>query len=167
VARGGRRSAGLVFAAAGLAFVLDRITKAWADGSLRGRPPIRVIPGVLDLRFTTNSGGAFSIGQRAPWLFAGASIADAAAIAVTDHRHGNAATAIALGLVLGGSLGNLTDRIARGPGLSGRVIDFVDLHVWPVFNLADGAIVIGALLLVVGSFRHKGRDEDERERHVT
>jgi signal peptidase II len=165
VAREGRRSAGWVFAAAGLAFVLDRITKAWAEGSLQGRPPIRVIPSVLDLRFTTNSGGAFSIGQRAPWLFAGASIAVAAAIVLTAHRHRTATTAIALGLVLGGALGNLTDRVVRGPGLSGRVIDFVDLHVWPVFNLADGAIVVGALLLVVGSFRQKGRDEDAREGH--
>jgi signal peptidase II len=163
---GGRRSATWVFAAAGVTFVLDRITKAWAEGSLRGRPPIRVIPGVLDLRFTTNSGGAFSIGQRAPWLFAGASIAVAAAIAFTAHRHRSAATAIALGLVLGGALGNLTDRIVRGPGLSGRVIDFVDLHVWPVFNLADGAIVVGALLLAVEALRHRERAEDVPQRHA-
>jgi signal peptidase II len=163
---GGRRSATWVFAAAGLAFVLDRITKAWAEGSLRGRPPIRVIPGVLDLRFTTNSGGAFSIGQRAPWLFAGASIAVAAAIALTAHRHRSAATAIALGLVLGGALGNLTDRIVRGSGLSGRVIDLVDLHVWPVFNLADGAIVVGAVLLAVEALRHRERQDDVPERHA-
>ena len=163
---GGRRSATWVFGAAGVVFVLDRITKSWAEGSLRGRPPIRVIPAVLNLRFTTNSGGAFSIGQRAPWLFAGASIAVAAAIVFTAHRHRSAATAIALGLVLGGALGNLTDRIVRGPALSGRVIDFVDLHVWPVFNLADGAIVVGALLLAVEALHRRERAEGAPERHA-
>ena len=55
--------------------------------------------------------------------------------------------------MLGGAAGNLIDRIVRGPGLSGRVIDFVDLRVWPVFNAADASIVIGALLLVVLAVR--------------
>ena len=155
----GRRSAVVLFTSAGCAYLLDRLTKVWAEASLQGRPPIPVIPGVLDLRFATNSGGAFSIGQRAPWLFAGASIAVAAAIILTAHRHRHAATAIALGLVLGGALGNLTDRIVRGPGISGTVVDFIDLHVWPVFNLADSAIVIGAALLVLGAFAGRERDD--------
>jgi signal peptidase II len=165
VASGGRRSATWVFATAVAAFALDRVTKAWAEGSLRGRPPIRVVPGLLDLRFTTNSGGAFSIGQRAPWLFAGASIAVAVAIVLTSHRHRYAVTAIALGLVLGGSLGNLTDRLVRGPGFSGRVIDFIDLHVWPIFNLADSAIVLGAVLLAVDALRHRERRAEPVEGH--
>jgi signal peptidase II len=55
---------------------------------------------------------------------------------------------VALGLVLGGALGNLADRAAGGMSLSGRVTDFIDFHVWPIFNLADSAIVIGALLLI-------------------
>jgi signal peptidase II len=155
----GRRSAVVLFTSAACAYLLDRLTKVWAEASLQGRPPIQVIRGVLDLRFATNSGGAFSIGQRAPWLFAGASIAVAAAIVLTAHRHRRAATAIALGLVLGGALGNLTDRIVRGPGISGTVVDFIDLHVWPVFNLADSAIVIGAALLVLGAFA--GREGDD------
>jgi signal peptidase II len=62
---------------------------------------------------------------------------------------------VALGLVLGGALGNLTDRIVRGPGVSGRVVDFIDFHVWPVFNVADSAIVIGAVLLAMGGIRRE------------
>ncbi len=54
---------------------------------------------------------------------------------------------MALGLILGGALGNLTDRIVRGPGFSGRVVDFVDFQVWPIFNVADTAIVVGAIVL--------------------
>lgn len=150
----GRRGAAVLFAAAAAAYALDRLTKVWAENSLQGRSAVRVIPGVLDLRFTTNSGGAFSIGQRAPWLFVAATIAVAIAIVVTSFRHRGLVTAAALGLVLGGALGNLTDRIVRGPGLNGRVIDFIDFHVWPVFNAADSAIVIGAALLALTAFRH-------------
>ena len=116
-----------------------------------------MIPGVLDLRFTTNSGGAFSLGQSAPWIFVGASILVSSAIVATAFRHTNAATSVALGLILGGALGNLTDRVLRGPRFTGNVIDFVDFHVWPVFNLADSAIVVGAVLLALTSF---GVDRD-------
>jgi signal peptidase II len=60
---------------------------------------------------------------------------------------------VGLGLVLGGAVGNLTDRVIRGPGFSGEVVDFLDLQVWPVFNVADSAIVVGAALLLLSSFR--------------
>lgn len=157
--RARRRAATLLFVVAGLELLLDRATKSWARGRLPGRP-IDLIPGVLSLRYTSNSGGAFSIGQSAPWLFAGASIAVAALIVVTAFRHSRPATGVALGLVLGGSLGNLTDRLFGGPGLGGgRVIDFIDFHVWPIFNLADSAIVAGALLLALSTRtrRSKGK----------
>ena len=61
--------------------------------------------------------------------------------------------AVALGLILGGATGNLLDRVLRGSGLSGRVVDFIDLHVWPVFNVADAAIVVGAALLAFAALR--------------
>jgi signal peptidase II len=146
------RSAGTLFAVAGVIWALDRLTKLWVEHTLAGRPPVTVIPGVLDLRFTTNPGGAFSLGPKTPWLFVGASVLVSVAIVVTAFRHTNVATSFALGLILGGAVGNLTDRIVRGPGLSGHVVDFVDVHLWPVFNLADSAIVIGAVLLAVSSF---------------
>jgi signal peptidase II len=143
-----RRAALLLFAAAGGAYLLDRLTKVWAEHTLPGAP-IDPIPGVLTLRFTTNSGGAFSLGRSAPWLFAGATVIVSAAIVATAFRHRNLLAAFALGLILGGALGNLTDRIVRGPGFTGRVVDFVDLHVWPIFNVADTAIVVGAILLAI------------------
>lgn len=152
------RLAAILYAVAAGAYVLDRITKAWAEASLADRPPIEVISGVLHLTYTTNSGGAFGLGQSAPWLFAAATIVVVGIIVVVSSRLTWVLTAVALGLVLGGALGNLTDRAIRGPGLTGRVIDFVDVRVWPVFNIADSAVLIGAVLLAVSSFR---REEPE------
>ena len=105
------------------------------------------------VRYTPNSGGAFSLGDRAPLRFAIAAIVVCAAIAVTSFRARSTWHAIALGLVLGGAAGNLIDRVTRDSGLSGRVVDFIDLHIWPVFNIADASIVVGAILLVVLALR--------------
>jgi signal peptidase II len=105
------------------------------------------------LRYTTNSGGAFSLGSRAPWLFVAVTAAVVVVIVATAFRHRSMLQAVGLGLVLGGALGNLTDRILRGPAFRGRVVDFVDLHVWPVFNVADSAIVVGAILIALASLR--------------
>ena len=153
---GARRLAAWLYATAGLTYLADRLTKLWAERSLAGRPPMTVIPGVLQLNYTTNSGGAFGLGQSASWVFAAATILVAAAIVASSFRLRHGPTAVALGLILGGAFGNLTDRAARGDGLlSGRVVDFIDFHVWPVFNLADSAIVIGALLLAVAGIRRE------------
>jgi signal peptidase II len=152
-----------LFATAGAAYVLDRLTKLWAERTLP-QEPVDVILGVLTLRFTTNSGGAFSLGQSAPWFFVTATLVVTGLIVLTAFRHTSVLTAVALGLVLGGALGNLTDRIARGPGFSGQVVDFIDLHVWPVFNVADAAIVVGALLLAWSSFHGDRRTPAHRER---
>ncbi len=146
-----RRGGLLLWSIAVAAFLVDRLTKLWAERALA--EPRDLIDGVLTLRFTTNSGGAFSLGDRAPLVFAVAAIVVCAAIAITSFRSRPAMQGIALGLILGGACGNLLDRVLRGPGLSGRVIDFIDLHVWPVFNLADASIVLGALLLAVGALR--------------
>lgn len=147
-----RRGAAILFGTATLVFLLDRLTKLWAERALADAP-IELIRGVLTLRYTTNSGGAFSLGQSAPWLFAAATIAVSTVIVATAFRHRDPVVAAALGLVLGGAIGNLTDRALRGPGLSGRVVDFVDPHIWPIFNVADASIVIGALLLAWSSYR--------------
>ena len=152
------RSATVLFATAAGVWLLDRVSKAWVEATLAGRPPITAIPGVLDLRFTTNSGGAFSLGQSTPWLFVGGSAAVACAIALTAFRHEHLLTAVALGLILGGALGNLTDRATRGPHLTGHVIDFIDVHIWPIFNVADSAVVIGAILLAISSVTAERHD---------
>ena len=163
VERAGRRGAAILFATAAGACVLDRITKRWAEAALPERPA-DVIRGVLTLRFTTNSGGAFSLGQSAPWLFAAFTVVVVTLIVVTAFRHRSALASVGLGLVLGGALGNLTDRITRGPGLRGRVVDFIDFHVWPIFNLADAAIVSGALLLAWSALRTERRTGRRIER---
>jgi signal peptidase II len=150
-----RRRAAVTLAVAALAaYGVDRITKIWAEARLPG-DPIDVIPGVLTLRFATNSGGAFSIGQSAPWFFVGVTAIVVVIILVTAFRHTSRLVGASLGLVLGGALGNLTDRAVRDSGLQGRVVDFIDLHVWPVFNLADAAIVVGAILLASVGFRER------------
>ena len=147
------RLVALLYGAGALVYGLDRVTKLLAERHLAGHPPIVLIPRVLDLSYTTNSGGAFGVLGSQPWLFFGATVAVCLAIVVASTRVGAAATATGLGLILGGALGNLTDRIVHGSGVSGRVVDFIHLHHWPVFNTADSAVVVGAAVLVVASAR--------------
>lgn len=155
------RLAGLLYGTAAVAYLLDRFSKMWAEDALAGAAPIDLIPGVLRLTYTTNSGGAFGLGQSAPWLFAGATILVSGIVVVASTRLTRPIVAVALGLVLGGALGNLTDRAINGSGLSGRVVDFLDPRIWPVFNVADMAIVGGAVLLAIASLLHQERDEQE------
>jgi signal peptidase II len=152
-----RRGALLVFGTAAAVVALDQITKALAVDRLQDAP-VELIPGLLTLRYTTNTGGAFSLFTDAPWFFAAASAVVITAIAVAAFLARPAWQAVALGAVLGGAIGNLADRIARGSGVSGRVVDFIDPHVWPVFNLADASIVLGALGLAIGSIVHDRRE---------
>lgn len=150
-----RRTAWL-YAAALAAYALDRLTKVLAEVHLADRRPIELIPGVLQLNFTENPGGAFSLFTNAQWLFFGATVVISAVIVVASFRVTEILPALALGLVLGGALGNLTDRLVRGDGLfDGTVVDFIDLHVWPVFNLADSAIVVGAGIMLLASVQHR------------
>ena len=146
------RLATLVFATAAGAYALDRVTKALAEHLLQANP-VKLIPRVLELTFTTNRGGAFGLFGNAPYLFLAATLVVCAAIVVASFGVSRPVIAVGMGLVLGGALGNLTDRIARGSGLSGRVVDFIDFRVWPVFNVADSAIVIGAAMIVLSGLR--------------
>jgi signal peptidase II len=135
------------------AYVLDRVTKLLVERHLRGRPPIVLIPHVVQLVYTTNTGGAFSVLGGYPWVFFTASLVVSLAIVAASFRLRSTSSAVGLGLILGGALGNLTDRIVHGPGVSGQVTDFIDFHVWPVFNAADSCIVIGALVLIAAGLR--------------
>lgn len=154
-----RRAAVSLFVVAALVWTLDRLTKRWAQGSLPGHP-MDVINGVLTFRYATNPGGAFSLGTSTPLVFAAATFIICGAIVVTSLRHTRVLSAIALGLVLGGGIGNLTDRLLRGPHLTGRVVDFIDFHIWPIFNLADSAIVAGAVLLALTAWRRDRSTEE-------
>jgi signal peptidase II len=128
---------------------LDRLTKFLAETYLQNHPPIHLIPGVVQLNYTTNAGGAFGVLGGATWLFLTATLVVCAAIVVASFNLPNRLIATGLGLVLGGALGNLTDRAVRGSGFSGQVVDFIDFRWWPVFNAADSAIVIGAGLIIL------------------
>lgn len=151
------RLAGRLYLVASAVYIADRLTKAAAEAWLRGRPPIRVIPAVVQLNYTENPGGAFGFFGSATWLFAGATLIVCSIVVISSFRVARPFLATAMGLVLGGAVGNLTDRLVRGPGLSGRVIDFIDLRVWPVFNVADAAIVVGAGLVLVLGLWHRDR----------
>lgn len=139
---------------------LDQVTKELALAALEDGP-IDLIEGVLRLNLTLNSGGAFGIGQDLPGLFLIATVGIVGTILVVAHRVTDARWLVPLGCVLGGGLGNAFDRLFRD--LGGGVVDFIDLHVWPIFNVADMAIVTGALIMFVFGWRDGGasRDEDQ------
>lgn len=143
------RSAGVVAAAATVVYLVDRLSKGWAETRLAAHGAIELLPGILHFTYTRNSGGAFGIAQSAPWFFATATIVISVVIIAAALRPQATGVAVALGMVLGGALGNLTDRALHGPLLSGPVTDFIDVRIWPVFNAADSAIVVGAILLVL------------------
>lgn len=118
---------------------------------------------MLQLRFTTNPGGAFGLFGSLPALFVIISVGVIVVVLLASRRLPSAATAVGLGLVLGGALGNLTDRLVRGAGLSGEVVDFIDLHVWPVFNVADSALVVGAAVLLISGIRRERAARSSQE----
>jgi signal peptidase II len=140
--------------------VIDRVTKVLAESHLQGRPPVELIPGVLQLRFTTNPGGAFGLFGNLSVLFVVFSVVVIAVVILASRNLPGRLSAVALGLILGGAVGNLTDRLIRGDGFRGEVVDFIDFHVWPVFNAADSAIVLGAALLLLQGFRRDRESSD-------
>jgi signal peptidase II len=150
-----RRQTALLAAAAVIALLLDVLTKAVAVVTLEGEPPLRLLGGAVYLTLIRNSGAAFSMASGLTWLLTLVAIGVVVVIVRLAPRLRSPGWALALGLVLGGALGNLVDRMLRAPGpLRGHVVDFVSLlapdgQVWPVFNLADSAIVCGGVLLVV------------------
>jgi signal peptidase II len=153
-----RRVAVLLFITAAVIVVIDQVTKAVVVSNLREGESRRVIGGVLSWTYQRNPGSAFGLFQHIPVLFTILAAAIAVVIIVRAPRVHDHLTRFALGLVLGGAIGNLVDRIVRPPGVfRGRVIDFIDFHWWPVFNIADSAVVIGAVLLLIASFRNERR----------
>ena len=165
-AAGGTRSLSLyrpLLVAAAIAAGLDQLTKELALTGLADGP-VDVVPGILTLRLTFNSGGAFGLLQGLPGFFLVATVAVLVVILVWARKLEEPRLSVPLGLVLGGGLGNLIDRVARPYG--GRVVDFIDFQIWPVFNLADMSIVVGtgvvALLWATEGRRQAGRERESR-----
>jgi len=143
-----------VLGGASVVLAVDAVTKAVAVAKLEGRDPVHVIDGALELTFTRNPGAAFSIGVGATVIFSLVAAAVAVLLVRTAARLRSLPWAVALSLLLGGALGNLADRLFRSPGpLRGHVVDWIRLPHWPVFNIADAAITVGAVLAVVVSLR--------------
>jgi signal peptidase II len=133
---------------------LDVVTKLIAVHTLSGHTPIRLLGGFLTLLLLRNSGAAFSIGTSMTIVFTAIAVAVIFYILRAARKLRSAAWAITLGLLLGGATGNLADRIFRSPGLfRGDVVDWIELPHWPVFNLADSAIVCGGVLAVLLALR--------------
>jgi signal peptidase II len=147
--------------------LLDRWTKHLVAQRIRLYAHIQVIPGFFRLTHTENTGAAFSLfaDSTAPWktdLLIAFSVVALIVVSVLlwKNHHAHIATGVGLSLIMGGALGNLWDRLA-----SGRVVDFLLLYVkqyqWPVFNLADSAIVVGAGLLIVEILFAKSQGREE------
>lgn len=151
---------------AALMLAADIITKTVAVVQLENRAPLELLGGLVYLQLLRNPGAAFSLATGYTWVLTIVAIAVVVVIIRVARRLRSVGWAIALGLVLGGALGNLTDRIFRAPGpLQGHVVDIVSLfapdgRVWPVFNLADSSIVTGGVLLVLLALL--GRELDGR-----
>jgi signal peptidase II len=115
---------------------------------------MHVLDGFLTLRVSRNPGAAFSLGTSLTLLYSLIAITVIVVILRTSRRIRSLPWAITLGLLLGGATGNLIDRIFRSPGLfRGWVVDWIQVPHWPVFNLADSAIVLGGILAVLLSAR--------------
>ncbi|QTD97959.1 signal peptidase II [Streptomyces cyanogenus] len=154
----GRRIA-VLFAVAAFAYALDLVSKMLVVSRLEGHAPIQILGDLLELHAIRNPGAAFGFGAAFTVIFTLIAAAVIVVIIRLARKLYSFPWAVALGLLLGGALGNLTDRIFRAPGVfEGEVVDFIAPKGFAVFNLADSAIVCGGILIVLLSFR--GLDPD-------
>ena len=161
------RTAVLLVTAAVL-LVADLVSKVLVVATLSRHEPVRLLGGMIYLTEARNPGAAFSFAEGATILFTVVAAAVIVVIIRTASQLRSTAWALALGLILGGAAGNLTDRLFRAPGpLRGAVVDWISLfdpygRVWPIFNLADSGIVCGGILAVALAFF--GYEMDGRRR---
>jgi signal peptidase II len=137
--------------------VADQATKSWALEALAGRAPIHVV-GSLQLALSFNSGVAFSLGAGSGLAVVPVAVIVVAVVVFVARKLPGRLAATSVGLVVGGAIGNLIDRILRDH--DGSVVDFIDLQWWPVFNVADACIVVGGVLLALCSLRSPPAPEE-------
>nr|WP_237048416.1 signal peptidase II [Lentzea guizhouensis] len=148
------RTTYLAVLAAGV-LALDVLTKVLSVAFLERSEPIQLFGGILYLTFVRNPGAAFGLAEGWTWVLALIAIGVVGFIAWIARNLRSTPWAVGLGLVLGGALGNLADRLFRAPGpMRGHVVDFLSLfdpfgQVWPVFNVADMAIVSGGVTIII------------------
>ena len=130
-----------------IVFVLDRLTKGIVNATIPYGTEVPVVGHLVGITNIRNSGAAFGFAPVGPWFFLVAALGVSAWLVIYVVRQPRDLPADAvLGLILGGALGNAFDRIIN----NGGVTDFVNFHFWPVFNVADSAVSIGVVLLIVG-----------------
>lgn len=138
---------------------LDVVSKLVVVATLSDRQPLRLLGGAVYLTEARNTGAAFSFAEGATIVFTLIAVAVVVVIVRAARKLYSTGWAVTLGLVLGGAVGNLSDRVFRDPGfLRGGVVDFISLfdpygQVWPIFNAADSAIVCGGVLGALLAFR--------------
>jgi signal peptidase II len=150
-----RRRVRLLAAIAVLVLAADVVSKVIVVATLSDRPPARLLGGLVYLVQARNAGAAFSFAQGATVLFTAIAALVIVVILRSASQLRSLPWAVCLGLILGGAAGNLVDRLFRSPGpMRGRVVDWISVldpagRIWPVFNLADSAIVVGGTLAVL------------------
>jgi signal peptidase II len=146
-----RRRIGVLIGIAVFVLAADAITKALVVMHLRPGEPVHVLGNVLMLNLLRNPGAAFSVGTGNTIVFTAIAVVVVVYIVRTARNLRSIGWAVTLGLLLGGALGNLSDRLFRSPGVfRGDVVDWIELtRYWPVFNVADSAIVCGGILTVL------------------
>lgn len=139
-------------------YAFDQFTKFLVVENLTEGTSVAVIGDFLQFYFVKNAGAAFSLGSGSTWIFAILASGVAIFIIIFAHRIRSLAWAVLFGLLLGGNLGNLTDRLFREPGFGvGHVIDFIQLKYFPaIFNVADMAIVASMVVFIVLTIRGVG-----------
>jgi signal peptidase II len=144
-----------LYLTAWVVWLIDLGTKVWAVEVLSSRANVQIIGSFLQLTFVQNSGAAFGIGAGSTIIFTLFALAVLIFITRYALQITSKGWALVCGLVLGGILGNLTDRIFREPSfLQGHVIDWIQIPNWPVFNIADSAIVIAAVVAIILTIRN-------------
>ena len=147
-----------------VAVTLDQVVKELSTNNLVEGEPVRILGGLIYLSLLRNSGAAFSLGSDYTWIFPLVTIAVVVWIGVLSRRLRSLPWAIALGLVLGGALGNLGDRLFRAPGvLHGHVVDMISVfgpygEHFAVFNIADSCLSVGVVLAVILELTGRQRD---------
>ena len=159
-----RRRLRLLLAVAAVVLTLDLVTKVLAVRLLAPGQPVPLIGDTVTWTLVRNSGAAFSMATGYTWVLTLVASGVVVGIIWMGRRLVSPWWALGLGMILGGALGNLMDRFFRSPGpLRGHVVDFLSIGWWPVFNVADAAVVGGAILLVLLSVL--GYDFDSPVRH--
>lgn len=140
-----------------LVFILDQLVKHAVLVSMNLGESIPIIKDVFHITFVLNPGAAFGMLEHQRWIFIAVALL-VVVLALVFYKHiqrESLITRIGAGLLLGGALGNLLDRIQ-----SGLVVDFLDFRIWPVFNIADIAICVGAAMLIWDMWQRRNEDEE-------